>query len=241
MAPRPDAEPEDPGAPDGLPRDHADGHRRGRQQPTRDRREPRRRAGDPADPRPPLRLRSQPGAVEEGAAGPVRRPRPVRRHPHGRRARTRADGLPHRDLLGRPRHVRAVAAQAQRPRYVHRHAGVGRRHPAGDRPRLRRRHRAGAVQRVAPRRGRRAGPGRPSREPALQRPGRGGEAVPAPAVPAVHDLDAAAGGRPQVPLVGPAGHAHRAAAVRERLHHLHAYRLDDVVGDGADGGPHAGP
>jgi DNA topoisomerase-1 len=31
--------------------------------------------------------------------------------------------------------------------------------------------------------------------------------------------------------------ARRAAAVRERLHHLHAYRLDDAVGDGARRGP----
>ena len=50
---------------------------------------------DPADPRPALRLRGQPGAVEEGAAGAVRRPGAVGRHPHGRRARARADGVPH--------------------------------------------------------------------------------------------------------------------------------------------------
>ena len=34
--------------------------------------------------------------------------------------------------------------------------------------------------------------------------------------------------------------ADRAAAVRERLHHLHAYRLDRAVGDGGRGGAHAG-
>ena len=32
----------------------------------------------------------------------------------------------------------------------------------------------------------------------------------------------------------------RPAAVRERLHHLHAHRLDDAVGVGAEGGPRAG-
>ena len=35
--------------------------------------------------------------------------------------------------------------------------------------------------------------------------------------------------------------AGRAAAVRERLHHLHAYRLDDAVGVGAERGARAGP
>ena len=35
--------------------------------------------------------------------------------------------------------------------------------------------------------------------------------------------------------------AHRAAAVRERLHHLYAYRLDEPVGDGAGRGSAAGP
>ena len=58
---------------------------------------------------------------------------------------------------------------------------------------------------------------------------------------AVHDEHAAAGGRPQVPLVGAAGDAHRAAALRERLHHLHAHRLDEPVDDGADRGAHARP
>ena len=53
-----------------------------------------RRPGDPPHPRPPLRLRGQPGAVAQGQGGPVRRPRAVRRDPHGRRARARADGVP---------------------------------------------------------------------------------------------------------------------------------------------------
>ena len=70
---------------------------------------------------------------------------------------------------------------------------------------------------------------------------RRGEAVHAQALRAVHDLDAAAGGRPQAALLGRADDAHRAAAVRERLHHLHAYRLDDAVGDGDQRRPRAGP
>ena len=70
---------------------------------------------------------------------------------------------------------------------------------------------------------------------------RRGEAVPAPAVPAVHDLDPAAGGRPQAPLVVRDRDAGRAAAVRERLHHLYAYRLDDAVRDRAERGPQRRP
>ena len=62
-----------------------------------------RRAGDPAHPRPPLRLRGQPGAVAQGPAGPVRRPRAVRRDPHGRRARARADGVRRRRPTGTSR------------------------------------------------------------------------------------------------------------------------------------------
>ena len=72
-----------------------------------------------------------------------------------------------------------------------------------------------------------------------RQPGRG-EAVPAPSVRAVHDQHAAAGGRAQAALLHRADHAHGAAAVRERLHHLHADRLDEPVRDGADRGPAAG-
>ena len=41
---------------------------------------------------------------------------------------------------------------------------------------------------------------------------------------AVHDLDAAAGGRPQAAAVVVAGDARRPGPVRARLHHLHAHR-----------------
>ena len=66
------------------------------------------------------------------------------------------------------------------------------------------------------------------------------EAVRPPAEPAVHDLDAAAGGEPQAPLHRADDDARRPASLRERLHHLHAHRLDDAVGVGAAGGPLAG-
>ena len=103
-------------APDGLPRDHP------RRDPARARRDPRgrpaprRRPGDTAHPRPPLRLRSLAGALEEGHAGPLRRPRPVGGGPARRRARARASGLRLGRLLGHQRPVRSrlVRGQARR-------------------------------------------------------------------------------------------------------------------------------
>ena len=53
--------------------------------PRRSRHGPRRGPGGPPDPRPPLRLRGLPGAVEEGHVRPVRRPGPVGRDPAGGR------------------------------------------------------------------------------------------------------------------------------------------------------------
>ena len=57
----------------------------------------------------------------------------------------------------------------------------------------------------------------------------------------VHDLDAADGRRPQARLVLGADHAGGAAAVRERPHHLHAYRLDEPLAGGDQRSPPAGP
>ena len=62
-----------------------------------------------------------------------------------------------------------------------------------------------------------------------------GEAVHPPPGGAVHDLDAAAGGEPQAAALVAADDARRPAPLRERLHHLHAHRLDDAVRVG----PHA--
>ena len=53
---------------------------------------------------------------------------------------------------------------------------------------------------------------------------------------AVHDEHAAAGVREQAPVHRAAHDARRAAALRERLHDLHAHRLDDAVERGAVGG-----
>ena len=73
-----------------------------------------------------------------------------------------------------------------------------------------------------------------------RQPGRR-EALPAPSVRAVHHVDAADGRRPQARLVLGADDAGGAAAVRERPHHLHAYRLDEPVAGGDQRRPAAGP
>ena len=67
-----------------------------------------------------------------------------------------------------------------------------------------------------------------------------GEAVHAPARAAVHDVDAAAGSEPQAPPQLAADDARRPAPLRERLHHLHAHRLDDAVRVGARRRPRPG-
>src|SRR5699024_9697305 len=61
------------------------------------------RPGDPTHPRPPVRLRGLPGAVEEGHAAALGGPRPVGGHPRDRRAGARADGVRRRRLLGHHR------------------------------------------------------------------------------------------------------------------------------------------
>ena len=174
-----------------------------------------------------------PGAVAQGPRRPLRRPRAVRRHPPGRRARARADGLPVRRLLGPDRHVRRRPAgrRVRRgpstpgwPRSTARRVATGR--DFDDDGELTSRERRSCTStRTAPRAGRRAGATPRSAvrtvetKPYTPPPGR-----------AVHHLDPAAGGRPQAALLRAADHAGRPAALRERLHHLHAYRLDRAVG-----------
>ena len=67
-----------------------------------------------------------------------------------------------------------------------------------------------------------------------------GEALHPPPRRAVHDLDAAAGGEPQASALVAADDARRPAPLRERLHHLHAHRLDDAVRVGARRGARPG-
>ena len=158
--------------------------------------------------------------MEEGLAPAVGRPGPERRHPAGGGAGTGPDGLPLRRLLG-PRglirgpggHLRGVAGQP-------------RRQAAGDREGLRADHRsADGVRRRhrrPPRRGRCPGARRAADRRRLQRLLGGVAGLEAVAPPAVHDVHAAAGGRPQAPLRRRAHDAPGPEALRGRLHHLHA-------------------
>ena len=139
--------PKVPVAADGLPRDHPRRDRACARRDARDRPAARRRAGDAADPRPALRLRGLAGALEEGHAAPLRRPRPVGRDAARRRARARADGVPRRRVLGHRGDVRSgvVRGAARRRRGQARRAG----------PRLRAGREAARRRRRAARRGRR--------------------------------------------------------------------------------------
>ena len=84
------------------------------------------------------------------------------------------------------------------------------------------------------------GPGRGARRGAPRLDVRGPlgrvEALHPQALRAVPDDDAAAGGLPQAGLRRLADDVGGAAALRERLHHLHADRLDHAVGVGGRGG-----
>ena len=103
LASRPGAEPEGAGAPDGVPRDHEARDRAGARGDARHRRRPRRRAGDAAHPRPPLRLRGLARPLAQGDEGPLGRPGAVGRDAARRRARARADRVPRRRVLGHRR------------------------------------------------------------------------------------------------------------------------------------------
>ncbi len=144
-----------------------------------------------------------------------------------------------RRVLGPDRHVRHRPGRGpHRPRGVRRPALRGRRHAGRPGPGLRcvrpaQGRRAGA----APRRGRRPVAGRRARRQRLLGALGRVQAVPPLAVRAVPHHHAAAGGVAQARLRREGDHAGRPEAVRERLHHLHAYRLHHAVGDGGQRRP----
>ena len=219
-----------PGPPDGLPRDHQEGDPRGRRQPAPDQRRPRRGPGGAPHPRPPLRLRGLAGPLEEGHVRPVRRPRAVGGHPPGGRQGARADQVPGRVVLGRRGHLRRRRGQGAAD--VPGAAALHRRGPRRQRLRLRVRRRAeGQARRPRPPRPRRR---RAARRGAarhvVRRPVGGGEALPPLAVRAVPHHDPPAGGQPQARHERVGDDVGRPAALRGRLHHLHADRLHDAVG-----------
>ena len=102
---------------------------------------------------------------------------------------------------------------------------------------LKKPRRQGRPPRPAPRRG--AGR-RPARHD-VRRPLGGVEALQPLALRAVPHHHPPAGGQPQARDERLGDDVGRAAALRERLHHLHAHRLDHAVGRGGRGGPGPGP
>ena len=109
LAPARGPEPEGSRQADGLPRDHEGRDPARARRDPRDRRRPRRRAGDAADPRPALRLRGVARPLDEGRPAALRRSRAVGRDAARRRARARADEVRRRLVLGHRRHVRSRA------------------------------------------------------------------------------------------------------------------------------------
>ena len=214
----------------GVHRDHPARHQGGDGPSARDRDRPRRRPA--GAPRAGLPGRFQPvtGAVAQGPARPVRRPRAVAGAAHDRRARGGDRGV-HRP--------RVLVDRGRVPAPV---AGI---HRAPDQARWRevpaihghrRRHRRSRAQTHRGCRQRRAAGHR-----------RGQQGAQAPPGCAVHDLHAPAGGRAQARLHHQAHHAGRAEVVRgrrdrrrgrhRRPDQLHAYRLGSAVSRGAIGDP----
>ena len=180
-------------------------------EPARHRPGPGRRAGDPPHPRPALRLRGLPGAVEEGHAEAVGGPGAVGRHPDRRRARARADGVPsppaYWDIAADPRRRRRRRRRARSRRAL---VAVD-----GDRVATGRdfdpdgRLEAGADVVHLDEDGARGLAAAAATAATVRRSLRVEEKpYTPPAVRAVHDLDAAAGGRPQAALLGRAHDAH---------------------------------
>ena len=179
-----------------------------RQRPHRER-QPGQGTGEPAHPRPALRLHAVAGALEEGADGPQRGTCAERGRAPARRARGSAACVPGRDLLGlRSPAVGRRARVSSHPRAPQRPA---RRHGQG----LRRRDRHAEIGGcAAPGRSGRDG-ARRSRPPqhAVDRHGRRRAPRDRAARAAVHDVHAHTGGQPQARVLDEPHDADCAAAV----------------------------
>ena len=240
MAPPRGAQPagDHAGQADGVPRDHPLGDRGRHRQPARPRPAAGRRPGDPAPARPHLRLR--PGGRHrppQDRSRPVGRAGAVGRHPPRGRAGAGADAVPLGGLLGHRRHLRPDRGRRRGDRArLRRHPRAGRRVAGRHRQGLRR----GRVTATGGRGPRRAGSPHARRRARRRRVHRAlgrSEALPSPPGGPVHHLHAPAGGRPQAAAVIGRDDAGGAGPLRERVHHLHADRQHDAVGDRAAGRP----
>ena len=211
-------------APHGVPRDHEGRDRPRARRDERRGRAARRLAGDAPHPRQALRLRGVAGAVEEGHARPLGRSRAVRRDEARRRPGARAHALRRRLVLGRRRHVRAPAPSKRdsspSTASASRRAGTSAARASADGSGRRPRRGAGD--------GARPGSGRQAVRGHVRR----GEAVPPKPGRAVPHVHAPAGGEPEAALLVADDDADRPAALRERLHHVHADGLGRAVRNG---------
>ena len=235
--------PEGAGEADGLPRDHPHGHPGGHREPARARHEARRGPGGPAHPRPALRLRDVARWPGAGPAAPRSAGRvqsvAARLVVERERARMAFRAAAYWDLEGTfvaPRRASRFPARRSSTldgKRARRRAATSTRRPASsptaaDVVLLDEARRRGA-RRPAPRR-------RRSRSTSVET-----KPQHRAARAAVHDVDAPAGGGPQARLQRGAHDGDRAAALRERLHHLHAHRPHEPVGAGDHRGPRPDP
>ena len=177
--------------------------------------------------------RSRPVLWRKVRAGPVRRPRAVGRDPAGRRARAGADRVPLGVATGTSRRrwrSRRARATASTPGWSRSTAAGS--PPAATSAGTASRSRASTASHLDEAAARGAGR-RAARTPPFAVRSVEDKPYTPPPGGAVHDLDPAAGGQPQAAVDRADRDAGGAAAVRERLHHLHAHRLDDAVGVGA--------
>ena len=163
------------------------------------------------------RLQPVAGAVAQAARGQIGRPGAIGLPAADRRARDGDRGVPAREYWT----VEAVLATPRGQTYRGAADGAGRQEARPVRPCHRHRCRTGG-----------AGGGQPRPEGAAGR----GQARRAQPFGAVHDLDPATGGQPQVRHGRQAMHVRGAAALRGRPHHLHAHRRHRHGARGGDGG-----
>ena len=172
-----------------------------------------------------------PGAVEEGHVRPVRRPRPVGRDPTGGRPRARADAVHASPPTGTSR-APSTPAPTHDPRMfpAKLHSVDGARVARGSDfgPDGAAQGGRGQSSTSTARRAEALAAGAARHD--VRRPLGRVQALPPLALRAVPHHHAPAGGQPQARDERLGDHVGRPAALRERLHHLHAYRLDHAVG-----------
>ena len=201
------------GAPHGLPRDHEGRDRPRARGDERRGRAARRLAGDAPHPRPAVRLRGIPRALEEGCAACRRVV--CSRSPRGSSSTESWSACA--SSWRRTGTLSACSSLAPSKRdWLPSTASALRRVGTSAAPARRTTRFSSWTRNRRP-----LCPG--SRRPAVRRHVRRGQALPAQPGRSVPHLHASAGGEPEAALLLADDHADRPTAVRERLHHVHAH------------------